>query len=108
VRVAPNKKLPEGGFSIQPDDCRSGGVDARFDLRRDDAEQQYGYFNELLTELNMVLRLLPSPLTAARIAIEMPAAISPYSMAVAPLSSARNFAKIRFTFCPPAFDHFKG
>jgi hypothetical protein len=29
---------------------------------------------------------------------EMPAAISPYSMAVAPDSSAKNFVKICFTF----------
>jgi hypothetical protein len=42
------------------------------------------YFSEVLIELNMVFRLLPRPLTAARIAIEMPAAIRPYSMAVAP------------------------
>jgi hypothetical protein len=38
----------------------------------------------------MVFRLLPRPLTAARIAIEMPAAIGPYSIAVAPDSSDKN------------------
>jgi len=65
------------------------------------------YFNDVLIELNMVFRLLPRPLTATIIAIEMPAAIRPYSIAVAPLSSARNFAKICFTFCPPAIDHYK-
>ena len=54
------------------------------------------YLSEVLIEVNFVFRLLPRPLTAAIIVIEMPAAISPYSMAVAPDSSARNFAKIRF------------
>jgi hypothetical protein len=38
------------------------------------------YFSELLIELNTVFRLLPSPLTAAMIASEIPAAIKPYSM----------------------------
>jgi hypothetical protein len=35
--------------------------------------RQTNYFSEVFTELNMVFRLLPRPLTAARIAIEMPA-----------------------------------
>jgi hypothetical protein len=48
------------------------------------------YFNELLIEVNLVLSLVPSPFTTAIIASAMPAAISPYSMAVAPVSSARN------------------
>ena len=41
-------------------------------------------------ELNVVLSLVPLPLTTAMIATEMPAAIRPYSMAVAPNSSFRN------------------
>ena len=53
-------------------------------------------------EVNIVLRLLPRPLTATIIAMEIPAAIRPYSMAVAPESSARNFAKIRLTFASNA------
>jgi hypothetical protein len=48
------------------------------------------YFNELLIEVNLVLSFVPSPFTTAIIASAMPAAISPYSMAVAPVSSARN------------------
>ena len=39
--------------------------------------------------LNVVFRLVPIVLTAAMMATEMPAAIRPYSMAVAPLSSFR-------------------
>ena len=42
------------------------------------------YFSELLIDVNMLLRFEPSPLTTAMIASAMPAAIRPYSMAVAP------------------------
>ena len=45
------------------------------------------YLSELLIEVNFVFRLVPRPLTTAMIASEMPAAIRPYSMAVAPDSS---------------------
>jgi hypothetical protein len=48
------------------------------------------YFREVLTEVNLVLSLAPIPLTTAMIASAMPAAIRPYSIAVAPVSSARN------------------
>ena len=51
--------------------------------------------SELLIDVNMVLRLDPSPLTMAMIASAMPAAIRPYSMAVAPDSSAKNLNKER-------------
>src|ERR1700680_687522 len=66
-------------------------------LTRDEAMPAANvYFNEVLIELNMVFRLLPSPLTTAMIASVIPAAISPYSMAVAPDSSDENFTKLRF------------
>src|SRR6187431_3323761 len=45
------------------------------------------YFSELLMASKFELSLLPRPLTAVMIAIAMPAAIRPYSMAVAPDSS---------------------
>ena len=54
------------------------------------------YFSEVLISPNLVLRLPPMPLTAVIIANEIPAAIRPYSMAVAPDSSARNLKMIRF------------
>ena len=41
-----------------------------------------------------MLSLVPRPFTTATIAMEMPAAISPYSMAVAPVSSRRNLISI--------------
>jgi hypothetical protein len=52
------------------------------------------YFSELLMSVNLVLRLVPRPLTTAMIASEMPAAINPYSMAVAPDSSAKNLLRM--------------
>jgi hypothetical protein len=42
------------------------------------------------TLVNVVFKLVPSAATAAIIAIEMPAAIRPYSMAVAADSSRKN------------------
>src|ERR1700686_859412 len=53
------------------------------------------YFSEALIEVNLAFRLVPRPLTTAMIASEIPAAIRPYSMAVAPDSSLTKRA-IRF------------
>ena len=53
------------------------------------------YFSEVLIESNLVLRFEPRPFTTAMIASEIPAAIRPYSMAVAPDSSDKNLRKIR-------------
>jgi len=57
------------------------------------------YLNELLIELNSLLIVVPSVFTATMIASAMPAAMSPYSIAVAAESSARNFL-ISCTSCP--------
>jgi hypothetical protein len=54
-----------------------------------------GYFSEVLIELNLAFRLLPTPFTVAMIASAIPAAINPYSTAVAPDSSARKFFNTR-------------
>jgi len=43
-----------------------------------------------------VLSRVPSPFTVEMIAGEMPAAISPYSIAVAPDSSAKNLFRMLF------------
>jgi len=48
------------------------------------------YLSELFIEVNLVLSLVPSPFTTEMIASEMPAAIRPYSIAVAPVSSRKN------------------
>src|SRR5262245_54149441 len=45
------------------------------------------YLSEPLIKVNLACRLVPSPLTIAMIASAMPAAIRPYSIAVAPDSS---------------------
>ena len=49
-----------------------------------------GYFSEVEMLLKLVLSCVPTPCTAVMIAIAMPAAIRPYSMAVAPDSSLKN------------------
>ena len=51
------------------------------------APEMGGYFSELLMVSKFELSLVPRPFTAVMIAIAMPAAIRPYSMAVAPDSS---------------------
>src|SRR5258708_28148807 len=52
-----------------------------------------GYFSEVLIELNLAFRVVPTPLTTAMIARAIPAAIKPYSMAVAADSSRTKRAK---------------
>jgi hypothetical protein len=49
------------------------------------------YFSELLIDVNLVFSLAPRPFTTLMIASEMPAAIRPYSIAVAPDSFRKNF-----------------
>ena len=50
--------------------------------------RNYFRFAEML--VNVVLRLVPTAVTAVIITTAISAAIRPYSMAVAPFSSARN------------------
>jgi len=64
------------------------GTQATKDLRKGCV-----YFSELLIEVNLAFSVVPRPLTATIIAIEMPAAIRPYSMAVAPDSSCKKRTK---------------
>jgi hypothetical protein len=54
----------------------------------------------VLITVNFVLSAEPTPLTAVMIAIAMPAAIRPYSMAVAAVSSFRNQEIIRMGNAP--------
>ena len=51
------------------------------------------YLSEVLIEVNFEPRFVPRPFTAAIIAREMPAAMRPYSIAVAPDSSLTKRAK---------------
>jgi hypothetical protein len=48
------------------------------------------YFNWVEIDPKVVLSLVPMPLTVVMMTIEIPAAISPYSIAVAAFSSLRN------------------
>jgi hypothetical protein len=54
------------------------------------------YFNDVLMVVNEALRFVPRPLTAAMMARLIPAAINPYSMAVAADWSAKKLASTRF------------
>jgi hypothetical protein len=54
------------------------------------------YFKELLIEPNLSFKLVPKLFTTVMIASAIPAAIRPYSIAVAPDSSDQNFETMRF------------
>jgi hypothetical protein len=54
------------------------------------------YFSEVLTDVNIVLSVVPSPFTTAMMARLIPAAIKAYSIAVAADSSAENRANKSF------------
>ena len=53
-------------------------------------ESKVGYLSAVWTVPKVVFRLVPRPFTTEMIATEIPAAMSPYSMAVAPDSSLTN------------------
>ena len=57
------------------------------------------YFNDVLIEENLELSFTPIPFTTAIMASAIPAAIKPYSIAVAPDSSARNLRTIFMNSC---------
>jgi hypothetical protein len=59
------------------------------------------YFSELFIDVNRPFRFEPRPLTVAMMARLMPAAINPYSIAVAADWSAKNLENVVFTFPPP-------
>ena len=52
------------------------------------------YFSDVETLENVVLSAVPNPAITAMMATAMPAAINPYSMAVAPRSSPRKRKKV--------------
>jgi hypothetical protein len=56
----------------------------------ENAEKSLSYFKEVLMLEKVELSWVPTPLTAAMIAIAIPAAIKPYSIAVAPDSFFKN------------------
>jgi hypothetical protein len=64
------------------------------------SEQPMFYFSAVDTLVKVVLRLEPTPATATMIAIEIPAAMRPYSIAVAPRSFRRNWSNRMRRACP--------
>lgn len=93
--------VPSGGIGApdladeKPAGWKSGGAKVHRVARVPEKETET-YFNELLIEVNLSFRFVPRPLTAAMMASEIPAAISPYSIAVAPDSSDKKLNKVRF------------
>ena len=65
------------------------------------------YLSELLIDVNLALSVVPRLLTTVMIARAIPAAISPYSIAVAPDSSFRNCTNKTRTSNPPDFATLK-
>jgi len=57
------------------------------------------YFKEVLIEPNLSFKLVPRLFTTVMIASAMPAAMRPYSIAVAPDSSDQNFKTMCFKIC---------
>jgi hypothetical protein len=74
-----------------PDDVPPSDLEPQFicQFAGSEAPMSGVYFSELLIEVYLVFKLEPRPLTTAMIASAMPAAINPYSMAVAPDWSCR-------------------
>jgi len=67
-------------------------------------EKRDGHFNCDEIDENVVLSLVPRPLTTLIMATEMPAAIRPYSMAVAPDSSfTKALSFVTMPQCKPSF-----
>jgi hypothetical protein len=79
---------------MKPRRFSPAGFHWRLTLPQKEAEETY--FNELLIDVNWVFRVVPKPFTTAMIANAIPAAIRPYSMAVAPDWSDKNFKMLRF------------
>jgi hypothetical protein len=57
---------------------------------RANVPRNYCCFNEPLIEVKLLFSIVPRPFETAMIASAMPAAINPYSIAVAPERSAQN------------------
>jgi hypothetical protein len=77
----------------RPSPIGRAGLHIEFRVRPRETET---YLSELLIEVYCVFRFVPRPLTTAIIASAIPAAIRPYSIAVAPDSSDRNLSKFCF------------
>jgi hypothetical protein len=89
--------MPKSRHRAQP----GGGFLQVVPLRRET------YFNEVLMDVNCEFRVDPRPLTTAIMASAIPAAIRPYSIAVAPDSSDKKLNKVRFNAVSFEFSEFQ-
>jgi hypothetical protein len=89
-RQCPCRLWIEGGYSTAATLAQNERDRALGTPGPKNAPEMGGYFSELLMLSNFVLSVVPRPFTTEMIAIEIPAAIRPYSMAVAPDSSLKN------------------
>jgi hypothetical protein len=72
-------------------DSVDGQKYARHSGQKQQVSHDAAYFNCDEIDEKVVLSFVPRPFTTAMMAMEIPAAIRPYSMAVAPDSSAKNW-----------------
>jgi hypothetical protein len=86
---------------------KPAGFHWRLMLPRKEADELY--FNEVLIDENWVFSEEPKPFTTVMMASAIPAAIRPYSIAVAPDSSDKNFKMLRFkpASCSVVMKRFK-
>jgi hypothetical protein len=102
IRDLPESKRPWRGMgcarAIAEKGLSSSGVHKR--SAPPGADFRVAYFSEVLIESKLVLSLEPTPCTAVMMAIAMPAAIRPYSIAVAPDSSRKNAKTKVFMMVP--------
>ena len=94
-RLHPTIRPPRRGGTTEEDikiltPCSVHKVTLADTKQATDGNKRVPYFSDVLIVPKFVFSLVPTPWTAAMIAMAIPAAISPYSMAVAPDSSLRN------------------
>src|ERR1700730_18910833 len=70
--------------------------------------QPHGHRTALATLAKVALRFVPTSFTAVMMTTAMPAAMSPYSIAVAPDSFLRKFARSLFLGISPFFCSARG
>ena len=88
--VVANRARHDGKIGVAAENPSQGGAAQNFGVRTEAA-----YFSCDDIEEKVVLSFVPRPFTTLIIATEMPAAIRPYSMAVAAVSSFRKALSVR-------------
>src|ERR1700730_4231380 len=94
--MPPNEEAYLVARKIPPNLNSGGGQSGTRALTTSPEKEGLTYFSEVEIPSKFVFRVEPIPFTAVMITIEIPAAIRPYSIAVAPDSSDKNLRKARF------------